>query len=379
MLRPIFKVEAVVVGAGVIGLAIARALALRDVQVVLVERETSVGHGTSSRNSEVVHAGIYYEPGSLKARLCVRGRHMLYHYCDKKSIPYRRCGKLIVATHSGEDAYLGQLQQCAKANEVEGIELVNATRLKKLEPHLRGTSALMSACSGIVDSHALMLSYRADAEDAGCTVIFRTPVLEANITGRTIRLWTGGVETAEVETNLLINATGFDAWAFSTRLRGLDPATIPPRYLAKGSYFTLSGVRAPFCHLIYPVPEAGGLGIHLTLNLAGQARFGPDVEWIDHIDYRIDPNRARFFYPAIRRYWPDLPDGCLMPAYTGIRPKTTAAGEKPGDFIIQGLEETGHPGYIALYGIESPGLTAALAIGEHVADLALHTKSNAVG
>ena len=366
-----FKIEAVVVGAGVIGLAIARALARFNVQVLLLEKENSAGHGTSSRNSEVIHAGLYYEPESLKALLCVKGRHMLYRYCDERGIPHRRCGKLVVATNETEDAYLDHLRQRAIINGVEEVELINAARLSALEPQVRGTSALLSSCSGIVDSHSLMLSYQADAEDAGGSIVFRTPVIDASASGKTIRLRTGGSEATELETDLLINAAGLDAWEFSARLNGLDPSTIPPRYLAKGNYFTLSGVKAPFRHLIYPVPEFGGLGIHLTLDLAGQARFGPDVEWIDHVDYRTDPERGRLFYPAIRRYWPDLPDDSLVPAYSGIRPRTTTLGQGSGDFLIQGPKETGLGGYVALYGIESPGLTASLAIGEHVANLAL--------
>lgn len=296
-----FKVEAVVVGAGVVGLAIARALALRGVQVLLLEREGVVGSGTSSRNSEVIHAGLYYEPESLKARFCVSGRRLLYQYCDERRVPYRRCGKLVVATDQGEDAYLDHLRQRGQANGVEELELIGATRLKDLEPHLHGTSALISPCSGIIDSHALMLSYQADAEAAGCTVAFRTPVLEAAVAGPKILLRTGGSETAEVEADLVVNATGLDAWGFSERLAGLDPSTIPPRHLAKGNYFTLTGAKAPFRHLVYPVPEPGGLGIHLTLDLAGQARFGPDVEWVNRIDYGVDPERGRRFYAAIRR------------------------------------------------------------------------------
>ncbi len=363
-----FKVEAVVVGAGVIGLAIARALALHGVQVVLLEKESAAGTGTSSRNSEVIHSGIYYESESLKARFCVRGRRSLYRYCDERGIPFRRCGKLVVAISPGEDDYLGHLLQRAKSNGVEGIELIGASRLKSLESQIHGLSALLSPCTGIVDSHALMLSYRADADAAGGTTVFRTPVVAAAMSGRKIQLRTGGSEAAELEADLVVNATGLDAWDFSAGLSGLDRATIPPKYLAKGNYFTLTGARAPFRHLIYPVPEPGGLGIHLTLDLAGQARFGPDVEWVDCIDYAVDPNRGERFYAAIRRYWPGLPDGALMSAYSGIRPKTAAAG--PCDFVIQGPKQTGHPGYISLYGIESPGLTASLAIGEHVAELA---------
>ncbi len=365
-----FKVEAVVVGAGVIGLAIARALALRGVQVLLLEKEAIIGNGTSSRSSEVIHAGLYYPPGSLKALLCVSGRRQLYQYCGERGVPHLRCGKLVVATDASEDAYLDHLRQRAEMNGVEEIALIGTTALQTLEPHLRGTSALLSRSSGIVDSHALMLSYQADAEAAGCTVVLRTPVLEASLAGRTTQLRTGGSESAEFEADLVVNATGLDAWEFSTRLEGLDASTIPPRYLAKGYYFTLAG-KAPFRHLIYPVPEPGGLGIHLTLDVAGQARFGPDVEWVDRVDYDVDPERGRSFYAAIRRYWPELSNGALMPAYSGIRPKTTGPDQGPGDFIIQGPEDTRQRSYVALYGIESPGLTASLAIGERVAQLAL--------
>ena len=363
-----FKVEAVVVGAGVVGLAIARALAIRGVQVLLLEKEGVIGSGTSSRNSEVIHAGLYYKPGSLKSRLCVRGRDMLYRYCSERGIPHRQCGKLIVATDSGEEAYLDHLSQRAVGNGVDDIELISAGRLSSLEPQIRGTAALLSPSSGIVDSAALMSCYQADAEAAGATVVLHTPVLEATIAGNTIQLKTGGSEAAELEADLVVNAAGLDAWDFSAGVAGLAGETIPPKFLAKGNYFSLAGNRVTFHHLVYPVPELGGLGIHLTLDLGGQARFGPDVEWVDRIDYSVDPERAREFYAVIRRYWPALSDGALIPAYSGIRPKTTAAEQS--DFVIQGPEHTGHRGYIALYGIESPGLTASIAIGEHVAQLA---------
>ena len=362
-----FKVEAVVVGAGVVGLAIARALALRGVQVLLLEKEGVIGSGTSSRNSEVIHAGLYYEPESLKAQLCVRGRDMLYRYCDERRVPNRRCGKLVVATDQSEEAYLGHLLQRALRNGVEDVELIGSERLSSLEPQIRGTSALLSPSSGIVDSHALMQSYQADAEGAGTTIAFHAPVLAAIVAGRTIQLRTGGIESAELEADLVVNAAGLDAWDFSASLSGLH-ATIPPKFLAKGNYFSLTGTRVAFHHLVYPVPEPGGLGIHLTLDLAGQARFGPDVEWVDRIDYAVDPERGRRFYAAIRRYWQGLPDGALQPAYSGIRPKTTATGQS--DFVIQGPRGYRPRGYIALYGIESPGLTASLAIAEHVVQLA---------
>jgi len=367
----VIKVETIVIGAGVIGLAIARALAQRNCEVLLIEKEGVIGSGISSRNSEVIHGGLYYTPGSLKAELCVSGGQRLYEYCDERRLPHRRCGKLVVATDASEDDYLVGLQQRARENGVEGLELISAARLKDVETQLQGTSALLCPGSGIIDSHGLMLSYQADAEAAGCMIAMRTQILEGALAGRTIQLRTGGPEPAELEADLVINSAGLDAWGLSSRIIGLDHRTIPPRYLAKGNYFSLTGAQAPFRHLIYPVPQSGGLGIHLTLDLAGQARFGPDVEWIDEINYGVDPGRAHSFYTSIRRYWPELRDGSLMPAYSGIRPKTKGPGDGPTDFVIQGPRETGHPGYIALYGIESPGLTASLAIGDWVARLAL--------
>lgn len=363
-----FEVEAVVVGAGVIGLAIARALAGRGVQVVLLEQENSIGQGVSSRNSEVIHAGLYYPTESLKAQLCVSGRRALYRYCEERGVPHKRCGKLVVATSSAEDAALDELMQRAQANGVEDIERVSAAQLKDIEPNVRASSALFSRETGIIDGHELMLAYQGDAEAAGAAVSLRTPVVDGVVAGPCIQIRTGGAEPAELETCLLINAAGLGAWELSARLHGLEASTIPPRYLAKGSYFTLNG-RAPFHHLIYPLPEPGGLGVHLTFDLGGQARFGPDVEWVDHIDYGVDPVRGQAFYAAIRRYWPELPDGALIPAYAGIRPKTSGPGQSQADFVIQGPETTGHKGYIALYGIESPGLTASLAIGDYVAAL----------
>jgi L-2-hydroxyglutarate oxidase LhgO len=362
------KVETVVVGAGAVGLAVARALALHGLDVLLLEKERSFGHGTSSRNSEVIHAGLYYTPGSLKARLCVEGRHALYQYCKDRHVPHRRCGKLVVATETGEESYLERIESRATANGVEVVTLIGAAKLKELEPELRGSAALISPSTGIIDSHSLMQAYLADAEAAGCTAVFHTPVLEAAATGRTIQLRVGGAEPAELEADFVINATGLDAWDFSSRLAGLDKRTIPPRFLAKGNYFALQG-KAPFRHLIYPVPEPGGLGIHLTFDMGGQVRFGPDVEWIDRVDYDVRPERDKLFYGAIRRYWPGLPDDSLLPAYAGVRAKTTGPSQEPGDFVIQGPKETGLPGYVVLYAIESPGLTASLAIGGYVLSL----------
>ena len=362
-----FKVETVVVGAGVIGLSIARALALRGRDVLVLEREDGIGQVTSSRNSEVIHAGLYYPSDSLKARFCVEGRRALYQYCADRGVPHRRCGKLVVATSHEEEPALQKVFDGASANGVEDIALIGEARLKELEPSVHGTAALLSGSTGIIDGHALMLAYQGDAENAGATVQCRTPVLGGTLGASTIQLRAGGDEPVEIETDLLINAAGLGAWDVSRSLEGLAAEIIPPRYLAKGCYFGMSG-RAPFEHLIYPVPVAGGLGTHLTFDLGGQARFGPDVEWVETIDYGVDPARGDAFYDAIRRYWPGLPDDVLVPAYAGIRPKVVGPGEPAADFIIQGPKETGHPGYVALYGIESPGLTASLAIGEYVAD-----------
>ena len=365
-----FKSEAVVVGAGVIGLSVARSLAARGLEVLVLEQDAGIGQATSTRNSEVIHAGLYYPTGSLKARLCVEGRRALYQYCAERGIPHRRCGKLVVATEPDEDAAVQHVYERAHANGVEDIALIGNKQLHEMEPHVRGTSALFSGTTGIIDSHALMLAYQGDAEAGGATVSLRTPVVAGAFGGGSITIRTGGAEPTEIETTLLVNTAGLGAWDLSSRLEGLDPKTIPPRHLAKGNYFALSG-RAPFSHLVYPVPMAAGLGIHLTFDLGGEARFGPDVEWVDRIDYAVDPGRAEAFYAAIRRYWPDLPDGVLLPAYAGIRPKTKGPGEGAADFIIQGPADTGHPAYIALYGIESPGITSSLAIGDAVARLAL--------
>ncbi len=364
-----FKIETVVVGAGVIGLSIARALSLRGREVLVLERADGIGQETSSRNSEVIHAGLYYPPGSLRSRLCVEGGRGLYQYCAERGVFHRRCGKLVVATAHDEEAALEQLFARASANGVEDIGLIGAARLKEMEPELQATAALLSGTTGIIDGHALMLSLQGDAENAGATVQCRAPLLGGRLASPSIQLRVGGDEPAAIETSLLINAGGLGAWDISLSLDGLDPETIPPRHLAKGSYFAMSG-RAPFEHLIYPVPVAGGLGVHLTFDLGGQARFGPDVEWVEKIDYTVDPTRAAAFYDAIRCYWRGLSDGALAPAYSGIRPSVAGPGEPPGDFVIQGPKQTGHTRYVALYGIDSPGLTASLAIGEHVAELA---------
>jgi L-2-hydroxyglutarate oxidase LhgO len=369
-LTQVFKVEAIVIGAGVVGLAITRALALRGIEVLVLEKANKIGQGISSRSSEVIHAGLYYPTESLKARLCVLGRRALYRYCQERGVPHQRCGKLVVSTSAGEDGALDALMQRAEKNDVEEIERLTARQINETEPSLRVSSGLLSRSTGIIDSHALMLAYQGDSEASGTTFSLHTPFVEGDLTGSSIRIRTGGEEPAEIEASLLINAAGLAAWDISQGLHGLDPKTIPPRHLAKGNYFTVAG-RTPFQRLVYPLPELGGLGVHLTLDLAGRARFGPDVEWVNSLDYAVDPARAEAFYAAIRRYWPDLAHGALVPAYAGIRPKTSGPGEPPSDFTIQAPSVTGLKGYVALYGIESPGLTASLAIADYVVRILL--------
>ncbi|GLS18904.1 dehydrogenase [Labrys miyagiensis] len=365
-----FTLDAVVVGGGVIGLAIGRALALAGREVMVLEAEPITGSIVSSRNSEVIHAGLYYPTGSLKAKLCVDGKHKLYAYCEERGIAHRRCGKLVVAANEAELAYLEKLRKQAIANNVDDCVLLDGDTVQRMEPNLVAAAALLSPSTGIVDSHGLMAAYVADIESHGGSVVTHSPVLGGRLEGDRVLLSIGGRDPIEIEAALVVNSAGLDAWVVSRNIEGLDTTTIPERHLAKGSYFALTG-RAPSQRLIYPVPEPGGLGVHLTLDLAGQARFGPDVEWTETIDYEVDPRRAEKFYAAIRRYWPDLRDDALQPAYSGVRPKVAGPSGGAGDFIIQGPRETGHHGYLALYGIESPGLTSSLAIAEEVRRLAL--------
>ncbi|MCB2099734.1 MAG: NAD(P)/FAD-dependent oxidoreductase [Rhodobacterales bacterium] len=359
-------IDCLVIGAGVVGLAVARRLALAGREVVVLEAQGAIGTGISALNSEVIHAGIYYPPGSLKARLCVAGRQALYAYCADHGVPHRRCGKLIVATSEGQLAALDDLATKARANGVDDLEALSGARARAREPALRAHAALLSPSTGIVDSHALMLAYQGDAEAHGAMVALGSPVLDGQVLDGGFRLNVGGDSPATVTCRTLVNSAGLGAQAVAGALAGLDPARVPPRHLAKGHYFALTG-RAPFRHLIYPVPEAAGLGVHLTLDLAGQARFGPDVKWVTAEDYAPDPDRAEGFYTAIRTYWPALPDGALHPDYTGIRPKIQAPGEPAADFLIQGPADHGVPGLVNLFGIESPGLTASLAIAQEVA------------
>ena len=357
--------DAVVIGAGVVGLAVARGLALAGRQVVVVESAEAIGTGISSRNSEVIHAGLYYPTGSLKATLCVAGRGELYAYVAERGIAHRRCGKLIVATSWDEVPQLELLQAQAAANGVEDLAWLSEAELRKEEPALRGVRALSSRSTGIVDSHQLMLALQGDAEDRGAMIAFNSPVLRGKVTAAGIELTVGGTESTTVVARTAVNCAGLLAQSLVGSIEGFPRERIPPCFYCKGNYFTLSG-RAPFSRLIYPAPEAAGLGVHLTLDLAGQARFGPDVEWVEGLDYDVDRRRGDRFYEAIRRYWPGLPDGALEPGYSGIRPKIQAPGEPAKDFVIQGPRDHGVAGLVNLFGIESPGLTASLAIAERV-------------
>jgi L-2-hydroxyglutarate oxidase LhgO len=363
------RVECVVVGAGVVGLAIARRLAQAGLEVVVLEAAEGIGTVTSSRNSEVIHAGIYYPAGSLMARMCVSGKRALYAYCRDHGIPHRNCGKLIVATTPSETEKLQSIKAHAEANGVLDMEVLGGAAAREMEPALNCDAALLSPSTGIIDSHGFMLALRGDAEAAGAACAFHAPLLRARAVAGGIELDVGGAAPMTLQCRLLINSAGLGAPAVARGIDGMPIELIPPAYLAKGNYFSCSA-RAPFSRLIYPVPEPGGLGVHLTLDLAGQARFGPDVEWVDTIDYAVDPARAERFYPAIRRYWPTLPDGALMPSYSGIRPKIVPPAVAKQDFMIQGPRDHGVAGLINLFGIESPGLTSSLAIANHVGELA---------
>ncbi|MBV8964198.1 MAG: NAD(P)/FAD-dependent oxidoreductase [Hyphomicrobiales bacterium] len=365
------KVDAVVVGAGVVGLAVARALALAGRETIILEKETTIGTGTSSRNSEVIHAGIYYPKGSLKARLCVAGRKALYAYCDAHGVPYRRCGKLIVAIGEQQRGTLERVLATARGNGVDDITPLSRQEAQALEPALACSGALLSPSTGILDSHAFMLALLGDAQAHGAMIAYGSTVAGGRIRddrSLEIEVVSDGA-VMSLAPRLLVNCAGLEAQAIAASIAGLPAETIPPLRYAKGNYFQLLG-RAPFKHLIYPVPEPGGLGVHITIDLGGQAKFGPDVEWVERLDYAVDPARGERFYAAIRQYWPGLPNEALVPGYAGIRPKLPANGADAPDFVIQGEEVHGVPGLINLYGIESPGLTSSLAIGDCVTQLA---------
>jgi len=362
-----FDADCVVVGAGVVGLAIARELAQAGREVIVAEAAGGIGTGTSSRNSEVIHAGIYYPFGSLKARLCVEGRPRLYAYCAERGVPVRRLGKLIVATSEAQVAPLDAIADKARANGVDDIERIDRRAAVELEPQLHCEAALVSPSTGIFDSHAYMRALQGDAERAGATFAFHTPLLSGAVRdGGGFDLSFGDADATRLACRMLVNAAGLHAPALARRIAGIPSASIPQAYFCKGTYFSLAG-PVPFRRLVYPSPEAAGLGVHLTLDMAGQGRFGPDTEWVDTFDYRIDPARGDRFYAAIRTYWPALPDGALQPGYTGIRPKISAPDAPPADFMIAGPLDHGIDALVNLFGIESPGLTSSLAIARHVA------------
>jgi L-2-hydroxyglutarate oxidase LhgO len=363
------RIDCIVIGAGAVGLAIARAVARGGRETLVLEAADAIGTVTSSRNSEVIHAGIYYSPASLKARLCVAGRNLLYEFCASHGVEAKRCGKLIVATSDAQRTRLAAIEAAGRANGVADLTQLTQAQALALEPDLRCTAALWSPSTGIIDSHAYMLALQADLEAAGGTVALDSPVLGGACTRSGIRVSAGARRDYEIEAPLVINCAGLGAQGVAHRLQGLDPATIPPLHYAKGNYYRMER-PAPFRHLIYPMPEDGWLGVHLTLDLAGRARFGPDVEWVKTLDYEVDPSRSARFYAAIRDYWPALPDGALQADYAGIRPKLVGEGSATPDFMIQGPKAHGIAGLVNLYGIESPGLTASLAIGDYVAALA---------
>jgi L-2-hydroxyglutarate oxidase LhgO len=352
------KLDAVVVGGGVVGLAVARALAQSGREVVILEAEDAIGTHTSSRNSEVIHAGIYYPKGSLKARTCVAGKELLYEYCVAHGVPHRRSGKLIVATGQEQAGELESIQKKAHANGVTDVVWMTRAQVQALEPEISCVAGLYSPSTGIIDSHALMLAYLGDAEERGAMLALKTHLLGAQVTADGFVVHS---DQMDVACNVLVNSAGLRAPSVAHGIEGFPKKFIPREFYAKGNYYSLSR-KAPFSRLVYPVPEPGGLGVHVTLDLAGQARFGPDVEWVERIDYQVDPKRSERFYAAIRKYWPGLPDGSLAPGYAGIRPKTAGPKEPAPDFEVQGPSVHGVPGLVHLFGIESPGLTASLSL-----------------
>jgi L-2-hydroxyglutarate oxidase LhgO len=362
--------DVAVIGGGVIGLAVARALARAGREVVVLEAAGALGTHTSSRNSEVIHAGLYYPAGSLKARLCVEGRRALYAYCAQRGVPHRRVGKLVVATSEAEIPTLESYAAQGAANGVDDLRLVAPAEARSLEPAVRCAGGLLSPSTGIIDSHGLLRALEGDARDRGAAIALGAPVVGGEVTGaeasgKGIRLRVGGPSPSSIRCAIVVNAAGLFAQDVARTIEGLPSAAVPPCYYAKGHYFVLRG-PSPFQRLVYPLAVAGGLGVHVTLDLGGQARFGPDVSWTTGVDYTFDEDRAPAFYAAIRRYWPALPDGGLQPGYTGIRPKLGPAGSPAQDFVIQGPAAHGVPGLVNLYGIESPGLTACLAIADAV-------------
>jgi L-2-hydroxyglutarate oxidase LhgO len=368
------RVDCVVIGAGVVGLAVAREMALQGRETILLERESSFGTISSARNSEVIHAGIYYPKDSLKAKLCVQGNRMLYEYCRSHQVATQPYGKLIVATDSNQVDDLQALLYKAQNNHVPDIQMISGEEARLLEPQLQCVAALLSTTTGIVDSHGYMLSLLGGFEDAGGMIAYQSPLISAKPIGKNaidgFELEIGGAEGMKIQTKLLINCAGMSAPAVARKIESLDQNLIPKAYFAKGNYFSLSG-KSPFNHLIYPIPEPGGLGVHLTLDMGGQAKFGPDVEWLDiheesQIDYTVNAKRGDGFYEAVRRYWPGLKDQSLQPDYSGVRAKIVPPNAPAGDFCFDTPKEHGLEGLFNLYGFESPGLTSSLAIATHL-------------
>lgn len=362
------RVEAVVIGAGVVGLAVARRLAMAGKEVIVLESADMIGTETSSRNSEVIHAGIYYPKDSLKAKFCVAGKHALYNYCAEHGVGHKKSGKIIVATSDDQITELDRLIGVAAENGVMDLERLTPEDVRRLEPAVFCVGALLSPSTGIIDSHGLMLAYQGDAEAHGAMIAYLSPVVGGKIEDDGISIDVGGAEPMSLKADIVVNSVGLWAQQLALKIEGLPEETVPPFHFCKGNYYTLAG-RPPFSRPVYPVPEKAGLGVHVTVDLAGQVKFGPDVEWIDEIDYDVDLSRADQFYEAVRRYYPDLRDGSIMPGYAGIRPKIQAPGEPARDFLIQGPRDHGVGGLVNLYGIESPGLTASMPIADYVVEL----------
>jgi len=365
-----FDFDAVVVGAGAVGLACARSLTLRGQSVLVLEKEDGVGEGVSSRNSEVIHAGLYYPTGSLKASLCVEGRRLLYPFLETHGVPFERCGKLVVATEAAEIPRLDAVEEQAHINGVENVSRITGAEARTLEPAVGAVEALLSAETGIFDSHGFMLALQGEIENGGGALVANTPFEAAEpVVGGGWTVAAGGAEPTRVTTRSLVISAGLGAQAAAARVDGFPPDRIPRLHYGKGSYFLLHG-KAPFSHLVYPPPIPGALGVHYKRDLGGQAHFGPDLQYVEHEGYDVDPARAELFYAYIRRFYPGLPDGALSPDYAGIRPKLHGPEEAQPDFRIDGREVHGLDGVVALFGIESPGLTCSLAIGELVAGMA---------
>ncbi|MFN0313436.1 MAG: NAD(P)/FAD-dependent oxidoreductase [Burkholderiales bacterium] len=359
------KTDCVVIGAGVVGLAVARALAMAGREVIVLEAAEGIGTHTSSRNSEVIHAGLYYPKGSLKARLCIEGKHALYDYCRDHGVPHERIGKVVVASDETEIGAVQSYVEKAQANGVTDLRWLSPAELQEMEPAVQCVAGFLSPSTGIIDSHALMLAFQGDAEDHGAGLVFHSPVESGEVTSEGIVLNVGGKEPMSLLCQTVVNSAGLFAQDVARSIRGIPAESIPAQYFAKAHYYTLSG-RSPFRRLVYPVATHAHLGVHVTLDLGGQARFGPDVCWIDSVDYTFDESREALFYEAIRKYFPGLKDGALQPGYTGIRPKVSGPKEPAADFMIQGPLDHAVPGLVNLYGIESPGLTASLAIAREV-------------